>query len=404
MMLLQSAEPTLSDKDYAALRTSSSPSAVASSAMYPACRSPKFDEDEEELADLKLIPGKGRAQEFSEDALMLPKSFMDLEVIFEQMLKILASAHARRKKHTPLDSLKGDMASMYDRSLKEDHLRQITALVPQCLLVGHSWTKDGKSYYRTVSINTAHLNLRPGQEVLHVQCLADMKSSLRESMLSLLRARHSEFLQANHIELAVNPERISQWHADFDLGAVQLPATELPPLPQVQAADSARKSIKDFTVEITPEVEAAFEKHRAETPMPPGMRQFIRDSSKSAIGLQNIEKLRKHELSQFALQQSFKAADEKNAETTFRSAANSLRSYFLQRSTKVLPIADVLKALLLSKGLALTGNLDASNMVDRLVDKLPQFFLRKKYATQGEKVLILSSEPFPWYKSREYPQ
>ena len=112
-MLLQSAEPTLSDKDYAALRTSSSPSAVASSAMYPVCRSPKFDEDEEELADLKLIPGKGRAQEFSEDALMLPKSFMDLEVIFEQMLKILASAHARRKKHTPLDSLKGDMASMY---------------------------------------------------------------------------------------------------------------------------------------------------------------------------------------------------------------------------------------------------------------------------------------------------
>jgi len=409
-MLLQSAEhrPILSDKDYAAAFCAAAPSLRASAAAHPggggaASTMPKFEEHDDELEDLKLLAGKGPAQEFSLDALMLPKAFLDLEVIFEQVLKVLATAHAKRKKNTPLDSLKGDIATTYHRSLTENHLRQITALVPQCLLVGHSWTKDGTSYYRTVCINTANLNMRPGQEVLHVQCLTDMKASLRQSMLSFLQARHSEFLQAHHPELKLNPERTSQWHADFDLGAVQLPTSELPPLPQ-PTAHASRPSIRDKTVEITPEILAAFEQHEAATPMPRDKKQFIRDSSKSAIGLQNIEKLRQYEISQFALQQSFKVADEKNAEVTFRSAADAIRCYFRQRSKKALPLADVLKALHLTKGLALKNDLAASDMVDRLVADLPLYFLRKKYPTHGEMVLVLSSEPFPWNPTRVYPQ
>ena len=404
-MLLQAAEhrPMLSDKEYASAFFTSSPHVSSSQSQFR-CKSPQFEENEDDLEDLKLAPVREFAQEFSQDALMLPKSFLDLEVVFEQVLKILASAHAKRKKHTPLDSLKDDMATMYHRTLGEEHLRQIMALVPSCLQVGHNWTKDGKSYYRTVSINTTNLNLRPGQEVLHTQCLTDMKTSLRQSMLSFLQARHIEFLQSHHPELKLNPDRISHWHADFDLGAVQLPTVELPPLPQAQTKDSTHTPIKNMAVEITPEIVAAFEKQQAETPVPQDKLEFIRDSSKSAIGLQNIEKLRKHELNQFALQQSFKAADEKNAEITFRSAADALRSYFRQRSKKALPLADVLKALHLVKGLALKNDLDASDMVDRIAEKLPQYFLRKKYPTHGEMVLVLSSEPLPWNATRQYPQ
>jgi hypothetical protein len=336
----------------------------------------------------ELLPSKEPAQEFSLDALMLPKAFLDLEVIFKQVLKVLAIANAKSKKKTPLASLKRDI-----QSLSENHLRQITALVPQCLLVGHSWTKDGALSFRTVCIKTDS----------GFQCVTDMKASLRQSMLTFLQARHSEFLQAHHAALIFKPEGTSQWHAEFDWRAVQLPAWALPPLPQ-PTAHASRPSIRDKTVEITPEILAAFEQHEAATPMPRDKQRFNNDSSKSAIGLQNIEKLRQYEISQFALQQSFKIADEKNALITFRSAAEAMRCYFRQRSKKALPLADVLKALHLTKGLALKNDLAASGMVDRLVADLPQYFLRKKYPTHGEMVLVLSSEPFPWNPPRVYPQ
>ena len=358
---------------------------------------PKRKAEPAELANdqKKLLASKEPAQEFSLDALMLPNAFLDLEVIFKQVLKVLVIANAKSKKKTPLDSLKRDIATSLDRSLSENHLRQITALVPQCLLVGHSWTKDGTSYYRTVCIKT---DIGSG-----FQCVTDMKASLRQSMLTFLQARHSEFLQINYPELIFNPVGTSQWHAEFDWRAVQLPASELPPLPQ-PTAHASRPSIRDKTVEITPEILAAFEQHEAATPMPRDKKQFNNDSSKSGIGLQNIEKLRQYEISQFALQQSFKVADEKNAEVTFRSAADAIRCYFRQRSKKALPLADVLKALHLTKGLALKNDLAASDMVDRLVADLPQYFLRKKYPTHGEMVLVLSSEPFPWNPTRVYPQ
>ena len=97
-------------------------------------------------------------------------------------------------------------------------------------------------------------------------------------------------------------------------------------------------------------------------------------------------------------------ADEKNALITFRSAADAIRCYFRQRSKKALPLADVLKALHLTKGLALKNDVAASDMVDRLVADLPQYFLRKKYPMQGQMVLVLSSELFPWSQIRVYPQ
>ena len=336
-------------------------------------------------------------------AVLQPDAFFDLVVLFERVLLVLAIAHAKHLTNTPLDSLKGDIATSYHRSLTDNHLRQIMALVPKCLLVGRSLTKDGKSYFHTVCINTANLNMRPGQEVLHVQCLTDMKASLRQSMLSFLQARHSEFLQAHHPELKLNPERTSQWHADFDWRAVQLPTSDLPLLLQ-PTAHASRPSIRDKTVEITPEIRTAFQQHEDATPMLRDKKEFIRDSSKSAIGLQNIEKLRQYEISQFALQQSFEVAEQKNAEVTLRSAADAIRCYFRQRSMKALPLADVLKALHLTKGLALKNDVAASDMVDRLVADLPQYFLRKKYPTQGQMVLVLSSELFPWSQIRVYPQ
>ena len=405
-MLLQSPEhkPILSDKDYAASFCTSVPSAHVSATMRRARSSPQFDEDDETLLELKLLPTKRIAQEFSQDALILPKSFMDLEVMFEQLLKILSAAHARGgKRGTPLESLKDDMLRLYQRTLKKEHLKQIVALVPNCLIVGHAW-KDGKFCHRTVSINTANLDLRPGQQVLHAKCLTDMKVCFRQSMLAFLRARHAEFLQSKHPELKLDPDRINQWHAEFDLGAVKLPASDLPPLPQAQVHDAIHNSImKDTVVEITPEIEKAFEKHQAET-MTLEKMKHIRDCSKSAIGLQNIEKLQKYELNQFALQLSYKAVDKQNAETVFRTAADALRGLFRQRSKVALPLADVLKTLQQSKGLTFKSNLDALNMVDQLVERLPTFFSRKKFPTHGEMVRFPSSELFPWHQSREYPQ
>jgi len=60
-------------------------------------------------------------------------------------------------------------------------------------------------------------------------------------MLSFLRARHAEFLQSNHPELKLDPDRINQWHAEFDLGAVKTPVSDLPPLPQAQVHDAIHK-------------------------------------------------------------------------------------------------------------------------------------------------------------------
>jgi hypothetical protein len=403
-MLLQSSDvkPVLSDKDYAASLPTVSSSVVSHAPQF-ARSSPQFDEDDDELLDLKLQATKGFAEEFSEDALLLPKSFIELEVIFEQVLKILSTAYARGgRRGTPLDSLKDDMSRLYFRSFKTEHLKQIMALAPNCLVVGHAW-KDGKFCHRTVSINTSAMNIRPDQQILHSKCLSDMKSSFRLSMISFLRARHAEFLQSRHPELKIHPERTSQWHADFDLCAVQLPVTELPALPQVQVDDSAIKLIKDVDVKITPEIERAFEQHQSETMSSEKLRH-IKDCSKSAIGLQNIEKLQRYELSQFALQHSFKTADEKNAESALRLAADALRCLFRQRSKLALSLSDVLKSLHQTKGLTFKSDIDALDMVDKLVERLPSFFSKKKYPTHGEMLRLSSSDPLPWHQSRDYPQ
>jgi hypothetical protein len=398
-MLLPSSKhrPVLSDKDYASSFCASSRAAPAFAVALPACRSPQFDEDEDKLLELKLAPYNGIVREFSLDALILPKSFMDLEVIFEQVLKILATAHARgSKRGTPLESLKEDMLRLYQRSFRQEQLKQIIALAPHCITVDHAW-KDGKFCHRTVSINTSNLNLRPEQQVLHAKCLTDMKASFRSSIVSFLRARNLEFVQANHPELKLDPERSFQWHADFDLGSVQIPTVELPPLPLAQSSDSTRSSIVKVTaVKITPEIEIAFEKHQTET-MTTEKMKHIQDCSKSAIGLQNIQKLQKYELDQFALQHSYKVLDEKNAETVFRTAADALRGLFKQRDKLALPLADVLKTLHHSKGLTFKSDLDALDMVDQLVQKLPTFFSRKKYPTHGEMVRFPSANLFPWH-------
>jgi hypothetical protein len=41
--------------------------------------------------------------------------------------------------------------------------------------------------------------------------------------------------------------------------------------------------------------------------------------------------------------------------------------------------------------------LDALDMVDQLVQKLPTFFSRKKYPTHGEMVRFPSANLFPWH-------
>jgi hypothetical protein len=413
-LLLQSPEhlPILSDKDYASSNYVPPTSVAECAALPPSipclppthvrCSSPLFDEDERVLSEMKLKPAKGVAEEFSLDALILPKSFMDLEVIFDQVLKILATAHARGgvgKRGTPLEALKGDMERMYQRSFRKEHLQQITALVPDCLILSHT-CKDGKACHRTVCINTSKMNLCLDRQVIHWKYLAEMKSSLRQSMLSFLQTRHTEFLQKYHPELKLNPERnlSYKWHADFDLSAVHLPSIDLPPLPQVEVP-VIHSVIKDVVVQITPEIELAFEKIQAET-MTPEKLQYITDCSKSAIGKQNIEKIQKYELKQFALQQSFKLADERDAETKFQMAADALRCLFRHRNKPALPLADVLKVLQQTKGLTFKSSLDAMDMVNQVVEKLPAFFSRKKFPTYGEMVRFLSSELFPWHKPR----
>jgi hypothetical protein len=395
----------LSDKDYASSFCKSSKAELICSETHISRGSSLFDEDEDKLLELKLAPSRqGIVNEFGLDALMLPKSFMDLEAIFEELLKILSTAHARGgKRGTPLESLKDDMLRLYQRSFRKEHLKHIIALAPDCILVDHAW-KDGKFCHRTVSINTSKLNLRSNQQVLHAKFLTDMIANFRLSMVSYLRARHAEFLRANYPELNLDPERICQWHAEFDLGSVPLPIVELPPLPLVEAHDGVINAIiKDKTVKITPEIEKAFEKHQSET-MTSEKLKHIQDCSKSAIGLQNIQKLQKYELDQFALQQSYKVLDEKNAESIFRAAADALRGLFKQRNKVALPLADVLKTLHHSKGLTFKSDLDALEMVDQLALKLPTFFSRKKYPTHGEMVRFPSTELFPWHQLRPYPK
>jgi hypothetical protein len=406
-LLLQSSEhrPILSDKDYAS-SICVPPASVAIPCFAPPpfrCSSPLFDEEDSKLLELKLKPAMGGVEEFSPDALMLPKSFMDLEVTFDQVLKILATAHARGgvgKRGTPFEALKGDMEYKYQRSFRKEHLQQIAALVPDCLIIGHAW-KDGKSCHRTVSINTSKMNLCLDRQVLHSKCLTDMKSSLRQSMFSFLQTRHTEFLQTNHPELKLNPERnlLNKWHADFDLSAVQLPSVDLPPLPQVEVPVT-HSVVKDVVLKITPEIEQAFEKIQAET-MTLEKIKYIADCSKSEVGKQNIEKLNKYELTKYALQHSFKIADERDAETKFRMAADALRCLFIHRNKPALSLADVLKVLQQTKGLTFKSSLDAMDMVNQLVEKLPAFFSRKKYPTHGEMVRFSSSELFPWHQPRE---
>jgi hypothetical protein len=410
--LLQSHEhrPLLSDKDYAS--SLCTPSSSLTAVVPPpvplrACRSPQFAEDDKEILEMKLnrtesSVGAESRQDDLDAALLLPKAFLDLEVIFEQVIKILATAHVRGgKRGTPLENLKDDMSRLYKRSLRKEHLKQILALVPDCLIVSHAFL-DGKFCHRTVSINTSKMNLRPGEQIIHEKFLKDMKSSLRQSNLSFLRARHTEFLQTHHPHLKLDPERISQWHADFDLSAVHLPIIDLPPLPQAQAS-TATSNVEEKAVKITPEIQKAFEKYQAET-MTPAKLKHIRDCSKSEIGKQNIEKLQNFELNQFALQQTFKVADEKNAESKFRTAADALRCLFRQRSKPSLPVADVLKVLQQSRGLTFKSNLDAMDMVNDIVDKLPNFFSKKKFPTHGEMIMFSSSELFPWHQPRAYPQ
>ncbi len=416
--LLQSHEhrPILSDKDYASsLCTPSTPLPAVVPPPVPSrdCRSPQFDEDDVEplddkdIKEVKLNRTESsvgvESRQADLDALLLPKAFLDMEVIFAQVIRILATAHVRGgKRGTPLENLKDDMATLYKRSLRIEHLKQILALVPDCLVVSHAFS-EGKFCHRTVSINTSKMNLRPGEQIIHDKFLIDMKSSLRQSNLSFLRARHTEFLQTHHPHLKLDPERISQWHADFDLSAVHLPIIDLPPLPQAQAS-TASSNVEEKAVKITPEIQKAFEKHEAET-MTPAKLKHIRDCSKSEIGKQNIAKLQNFELNQFALQQTLKVADDKNAESKFRTAADALRCLFRQRSKPALPVADVLKVLQQSRGLTFKSNLDAMDMVNDIVDKLPNFFSKKKFPTHGEMIMFSgSSELFPWHQPRAYPQ
>lgn len=371
------------------------------------CRSPQFDEDDKDLSEMKLIRTESsvgaESRSDRKDDWLLPKAFLDLEIIFELVIRILATAHVRGgKRGTPLENLKDDMLKLYQRSLRKEHLKQILALVPDCLIVSHAW-KDGKFCHRTVSINTSKMNLRPGEQIIHAKFLEDMKCSLRQSNLSFVRARHTEFLQKHHPHLKLDPERISQWHADFNLSLVQLPIKDLPPLPQAQASAASSNVVEDEAVKITPEIQKAYEKHEAET-MTPAKLKHIRDCSKSAIGLQNLEKLRNFELTQFALQEKFKVADEKNAESKFRTAADALRCLFRQRDKRALPVADVLKVLQQSRGLTFKSALDAMDMLNDIVEKLPNFFSKKKFPTNGEMIMFSSSELLPWHQPRVYPQ
>ena len=388
--------------------TSSAP-CVAPPVPPRTCRSPQFDEDDKDLSEMKLIRTESsvgvESRSDCKDNLLLPKAFLDLEIIFELVIRILATAHVRGgKRGTPLENLKDDMLRLYQRSLRKEHLKQILALVPDCLIVSHAW-KDGKFCHRTVSINTSNMNFRPGEPItmIHDKFFKDMKFSLRQSNLSFVRAHHTEFLQTHHPHLKLDPERISQWHADFNLSLVQLPSIDLPPLPQAQASAASSNVVEDEAVKITPEIQKAYEKHEAET-MTPAKLKHIRDCSKSAIGLQNLEKLRNFELTQFALQEKFKVADEKNAESKFRTAADALRCLFRQRDKRALPVADVLKVLQQSRGLTFKSALDAMDMLNDIVDKLPNFFSKKKFPTHGEMIMFSSSELFPWHQPRVYPQ
>lgn len=315
----------------------------------------------------------------------LPQAFSNLEIIFERVIRILATAHVKGgKRGTPLGNLKDDMLR-YKISLRKEHLKQILALVPDCLIVSHAW-KDGKFCHRTVSIHPSRMNLRPGQQIIDGKFLKDMKSSFRQSSLSFLRARHVESF----------PVR-------FDVAAVALPSIDLPPLPQAQASAASSNVVEDEAVKITPEIQKAFEKHEAET-MTPVKLKHIRDCSKSAIGLQNLEKLRNFELTQFALQEKFKVADEKNAESKFRTAADALRSLFRKRDKRALPVADVLKVLQQSRRLTFKSASDAMETLNDVVNKLPNFFSKKTFPTNGEMIIISGSELLPWHQPRVYPQ
>jgi hypothetical protein len=80
---------------------------------------------------------------------------------------------------------------------------------------------------KCTSINTSKMKFRPGERIIDPKFFKDMKFSFRQSRLSFVRARYTEFLQTHHPPLK------------FDLSLEQLPIIDLPPLPPAQASTAS---------------------------------------------------------------------------------------------------------------------------------------------------------------------
>ncbi len=317
----------------------------------------------------------------------LPQAFLDLELLLEKVIRILATAKSRSgTRGTPLKNLQTDMLTSHGTSFTIEHLNAILVLVPDCIQVSRTG--------QTCSLKL--MKFGPGERIIDLQkVVQDMKVAFRQSSLSFVRARYDAFAKTQHPGPAPK----------FDTSLVQLPTIDLPRRPPTRASTARSNGVEDQAVIITPEIKRAFDLHCAKT-MTPVKAKYIKDCSKSALGLQNLEKIQNFELQEFALQEQFKVAQEKNAELKFQTAADALRCLFSHRGKSSLPVADVLKVLRQTRGLAFKSDKDASDMLNAIVERLPNSFSKNTISSQGKNVWIKfsSSDLFPWHQSRVYPQ
>jgi hypothetical protein len=143
----------------------------------------------------------------------LPQAFLDLELMFGQVIQILATTKAKcGDRGTPLKNLQTDMLTLHRTSLRIEHLNAILALVPDCIHVSRTC--------RTYSVK--FMKFGPGERIINLQkFVKDMNVSFRQSSLSFVRARYDAIAKTQHPEPAPK----------FDLSLVQLPIIDLPLLP-----------------------------------------------------------------------------------------------------------------------------------------------------------------------------
>nr|XP_018909691.1 PREDICTED: DNA replication factor Cdt1 isoform X2 [Bemisia tabaci] len=224
---------------------------------------------EERPSPVKAVPCHLKFESLvNGDALILPFKYRSLFEIFCSVDTVSSLFHNRNEKIT-FSKLKAGVQEMLRRNFSESHLAQIKTVLPGAFEFSQEkyqvFGKRSEAVYHLIIrpvIKNRNGDLQEAQSSMTPTVLAARKREFSNCLLEITKRHHREFLLSLDPPLDIPTEKVTRWHAEFEVNAVpDIPQAELPVSPvqnnQLSAKDvlANAKSLLKANAKVTAAIE-----------------------------------------------------------------------------------------------------------------------------------------------------